>query len=129
MSKDSSEIGKRLREFGLSKFTSMAEFARALDLPPQSLNSYLSGNFMPGNKMQSKLRELGCDIEWLMTGKKGAEGKGKKPEAIVAFHAPDGIDPEVKKVIQKMIDDLSEMEYGDVERAREIVRAAFKKKK
>lgn len=126
---EATKIGQRLKDFGLSHYPSLKAFAEALDVPQSTLSNYLAGDRTPGNKLQSKLRDLGCDIEWLMTGKKGTDGKGKKPEAFVAFHAPDGIDPEVKKVIQKMIDDLSEMEYGDVERAREIVRAAFKKKK
>jgi repressor LexA len=48
----------------------MAAFGRALGLRPQELYRYLSGQIQPGNKLQSKLRDLGCDLEWLMTGKK-----------------------------------------------------------
>lgn len=68
MISEKEKIGKRLREFGEGKFDSIAEFARALGMAPQNLNSYLSGLFTPGNKMQARLRDLGCDIEWLMTG-------------------------------------------------------------
>ncbi len=62
------EIGERLRQFGQSKFKTVAEFARALGVRPQNLNSYLNGSFTPGNKMEEKLRALGCDIIWLEHG-------------------------------------------------------------
>ncbi len=47
----------------------MSKFAAALEMKPQALQSYLGGGSKPGNKMQGKLRDLGCDIDWLMTGK------------------------------------------------------------
>lgn len=37
-------------------------------MTPQQLNGYLTGARLPGNEMHSRLRSLGCDIEWLMTG-------------------------------------------------------------
>jgi hypothetical protein len=40
---EKSLISARLREFGEKKFSSMTEFAKALDMMPQTLNSYLSG--------------------------------------------------------------------------------------
>lgn len=39
-------------------------------MSPQDLNRYLSGKAVPGNKIQTRLRKLGCDIEWLMTGER-----------------------------------------------------------
>jgi hypothetical protein len=63
-----SEIHKRLRKWGLEEFGSLVGFARALGITQQTLNDYTSGRILPGNKMQSRLRSLGCDIEWLMTG-------------------------------------------------------------
>jgi hypothetical protein len=52
----------------LEEFGSLVSFARALGITQQTLNDYTSGRILPGNKMQSRLRSLGCDIEWLMTG-------------------------------------------------------------
>lgn len=46
----------------------MSHFARALRISPALLSHYLSGRSKPGNKLQQKLRDLGCDINWLMTG-------------------------------------------------------------
>jgi transcriptional regulator with XRE-family HTH domain len=62
-------IGDRLRHFAKTKFGSTSELARQMGLQPQALTAYLSNRTTPGNVTQSKLRELGCDIEWLMTGK------------------------------------------------------------
>lgn len=33
-----------------------------------NLRKYLSGELVPGNVIHQRLRDLGCDIEWLMTG-------------------------------------------------------------
>lgn len=62
------QIAERLREFGDRQFKSSVDFAKALGVSPQNLNSYLTGQRVPGNKMQRKLRVLGCDVGWLMTG-------------------------------------------------------------
>jgi hypothetical protein len=64
----SSEISRRLKKWGLEEFGTLVSFARALGISQQSLHDYTGGRTMPGNKMQARLRALGCDIEWLMTG-------------------------------------------------------------
>ena len=43
---------------------------------PESLYQYLTGDHSPGRSMQERLRRLGCDIEWLMTGMKNPESLG-----------------------------------------------------
>ena len=62
------DISRRLKKWGVEEFGALVSFARALGISQQSLHDYTSGRTMPGNKMQSRLRSLGCDIEWLMTG-------------------------------------------------------------
>ncbi len=62
------EISKRLKKWGLEEFGSLVGFARALGISQQSLYDYTSSRTLPGNKMQSRLRQLGCNVEWLMTG-------------------------------------------------------------
>jgi transcriptional regulator with XRE-family HTH domain len=67
------EIGKRLRSFGEGKYMFVhgwqKQFAHELETSAQTLSLYLRGDRIPGNKVQTRLRRLGCDIEWLMTGK------------------------------------------------------------
>jgi transcriptional regulator with XRE-family HTH domain len=51
----------------------MVEFAKALEMRPQTLNNYLSGQARPGGILQDRLRQLGCDIAWLMYGETSTE--------------------------------------------------------
>jgi len=70
-------ISERLALFGQQLFGSArgwkTEFAKALTISPQQLNDYLSGRWLPGNKMEERLRKLGCDVVWLMTGERQEE--------------------------------------------------------
>jgi transcriptional regulator with XRE-family HTH domain len=127
---DTAKIGVRIREFGLSRFSNLKAFAEALGIPQSTLSNYMSGAIRPGNKMQARLRELGCDIEWLMTGDKGGGTKKKsETEAFVAFHAPAGLSKEMREAMQKIVDGLSELEPGQIDQARRIIKEAFRKKK
>lgn len=62
-------IGNRIREFGNSRFRTLKEFAEALDMKPPSLQSYLSGKREPGARILAKLYVLGCDVNWVISGK------------------------------------------------------------
>lgn len=62
-------ISQRLREFGINKFGTIKEFAKALGMSPPALQtSYLSGRSLPGAPTLSKLMKYGCDIGWLFWG-------------------------------------------------------------
>lgn len=65
--------GTALAEFGKSKFGSgrgwQRDFAGALGISTANLRQYLADKAKPGNKLQNRLRALGCNITWLMTGK------------------------------------------------------------
>ena len=63
------EIGKRLKEFGLTKYGKQKEFAEKLGLSPSALHSgYFAGRHLPGTPMIAKLLLMGCDIRWLLLG-------------------------------------------------------------
>lgn len=83
--REKSLIASRLREFAYSKTDRLTEFAKSLDMLPQTLNSYLSGKITPGSELLIKLSEMGCDIEWLLTGNPSgivkSERKGDKKSA------------------------------------------------
>lgn len=64
----------------------MAQFAKALAMDHGALRNYMVGDRTPGPVMQAKLRALGCDIEWLMTGNEG--------ESVVP------IDPELERCME-----------------------------
>ena len=68
---DKNAVAGRLKEFA-KRFDSLAEFARLLDMEyPQQLQPYLTGKSLPGFELLAKLRNLGCDPNWLISG----EGK------------------------------------------------------
>jgi len=77
MRENTNEIGERLRKWGLAQYASVNGFAEALGVGQASLSQYLNGRRIPGNDMQSRLRELGCDVEWIMTGT-SSQGKTKE---------------------------------------------------
>jgi transcriptional regulator with XRE-family HTH domain len=60
--------GSRLRDWCLSRFGKLKDAAAALSISQELLSQYIHGKSLPGNKTQARLRQLGCDIEWLMTG-------------------------------------------------------------
>lgn len=65
------QIARRLGEICKVRFNgSPVEFARALKMSYENLaGNYLSGKSKPGPKIQDRLREIGEDVEWIMTGK------------------------------------------------------------
>ncbi|TAK51481.1 MAG: XRE family transcriptional regulator [Bacteroidetes bacterium] len=130
------EIGRRLRQFGEDKFGTMAEFAKSLGILPQNLNQLLNGERRPGIRMQERLRNLGCPIEWLMYGETSAvtnakynylvekkwrennpdkakildylEGVGiTNVEQLKALFNPAGIAEDVAAILQKRIEEVT----------------------
>lgn len=61
-------IQERLYEFA-NQHGGLREVSRKMGRSDNYLGSYVYGASIPGNKLQEELRKLGCDIEWLMTGK------------------------------------------------------------
>lgn len=64
------QIGKRLRHFAESNFESLAEFGRSFGKDRTFFTPYFNGSSLLGGEMLKKLAELGCDIDWLLTGKR-----------------------------------------------------------
>lgn len=63
---DKIEVGNRLRKFIKEKFGTYERGAASLDMKPPSLQSYLRGDSLPGAKLIAKLKELGCNTDWLL---------------------------------------------------------------
>lgn len=91
----------------------MSDFARALTMEPPSLTKYLNGSQRPGFVMQERLRELGCDIEWLMTGKKSGDreterlrqenARLKKQLDDIRLRLENALDPEFQKKAEMVL--------------------------
>lgn len=65
------EIGNRLINWGVAKFGSKKKFTEALGWSSQAtLNNYVGDKAsQPGAIMRKKLRELGADVDFILTGR------------------------------------------------------------
>jgi len=61
-------IGERIRSFAKKKYGTLTKLANAMEITPQQLHQYTSGNREPGSKILIKLLNLGCDLNWLLGG-------------------------------------------------------------
>jgi len=67
------DIGNRLKKYAIDTCYSVAGLERKLKFRPGSLSTYIYGLNKPGGKLLKKLEDVGCNIEWLMTGKKSPQ--------------------------------------------------------
>lgn len=75
----SETTGDRLKLFAIRNFGTVTALCEALNMTPQGLYAYISNRSKPGSALQEKLRAVGCDIEWLMTGKEKSTQQVAKP--------------------------------------------------
>lgn len=65
------EVAGRLKLFIKKEFDSVSEAARRMQIPEGTLRyAYLNAKSLPGFEVLYQLLNNGCDIKWLMTGKK-----------------------------------------------------------
>lgn len=131
MSKTTLEISARLREWGLDRFRTVGGFADALGVAQPQLSNYLNGRRTPGNAMQARLRDLGCDIEWLMTGKT-SQTKKELAQFVrdhPGSHIPENLPEKTRRQIKLLIEELSKLDETEVEKARAIIHTIFNTKK
>lgn len=64
------EISQRLKTFVEKNFSSVSDFARVMGKDRTFFTPYLSGKSILGGEILSRLNDLGCDINWLLTGNK-----------------------------------------------------------
>ncbi|MFN8359344.1 MAG: helix-turn-helix transcriptional regulator [Candidatus Kapaibacterium sp.] len=63
------EISQRLENWIHNNFRTKTEFCQKSGMSLQSLNMYTSGKSGIGTKFLNRLREMGCDVEWLISGR------------------------------------------------------------
>jgi len=59
--------GEKLRFFAEQKFGQLSKLADALDMSASSLQKYLNNEREPGFGILRKLKNLDCDIDWLLS--------------------------------------------------------------
>lgn len=62
-------FGKRLKEFADQKFGSITALSKAIGISQPNIARYVKGDVQPTKVLFEKLIEVGCDIEWLLTGR------------------------------------------------------------
>jgi transcriptional regulator with XRE-family HTH domain len=70
-----------MRDFGLANFKSLKEFAIALGMRPQNIQKYIYDGRAPGAEILIRLSELGCSIDWLLTGNDASKNMAKAQNA------------------------------------------------
>src|SRR5574340_747124 len=85
------DVAKNLRKFSENNFNSFAELARRMNISPQTIQAYIDGRVYPGGPFLAKLSDLGCDINWLLTGKVSTDVKYvpiEEAEKVRMLHIP-----------------------------------------
>jgi len=62
-------IGRRIKIFAMEKFGGVSKLAERLNIRQSQLSQYIMG-VNPNLKVLGNLANLGCDMNWLLTGKK-----------------------------------------------------------
>jgi transcriptional regulator with XRE-family HTH domain len=62
-------FGDRLRKFAEKQFKSVSKMASEMGIAQPQMQRYISNENKPKTDFLEKLATLGCDINWLLTGK------------------------------------------------------------
>ena len=65
---DKKIFSKRLNDFCKTISDTQVDFAKKLEMKPQSLQKYLKGQRLPLPEILSKISSLGCNLNWLLNG-------------------------------------------------------------
>ncbi len=120
MTIDKKAVGGRLKEFS-ARFKSQTELAHVLGMKKhQQLYPYLKGESLPGFEIIAKLRDLGCDPNWLIAGDSGAPSAPVWKEENMEYDSEEmreEIETEIEKIV-KMV----QISFGSVKsvQAREL---------
>lgn len=60
-------LGQKIKEFILKNFSSIQEFADFIGIKSEQLYPYFSDKVVPSATFLAKLKDLGCDINWLLS--------------------------------------------------------------
>jgi len=74
---ENSSFGTRLRDYAIERCGSIGAFAKLIGVHQASLSRNLNDKNDPSKELLIKLANIGCNINWLLTGK-----------SIIAVHEP-----------------------------------------
>ncbi len=123
----------RFIEFGQQLFGSehgwKSRYAEALKISDKQLSNILSQRSPVGPAIRERLRFLGCDIDWLLTGKSAIPNVVREPISI--WESRSGhITEQEKKELDKFIQELlAEADEANRKSAMDVARVILKKSK
>lgn len=94
-------IGERLRQFAKDKFGTIRKLAELLEMSEENLSQYTRDKSKPGANILLKLNELGCDLNWLITGKEGNSAKEMFNTTFDYLQKIEGENRELRKKVAK----------------------------
>jgi len=62
-------LGNRLKQFADENFSTVGEFTKHLGINRENAYRYFNNTVAPGSEVLIRLAQMGCDINWLLTGK------------------------------------------------------------
>jgi len=100
---DVETIGDRLREWGVGKYGSVGALAEALGIAQESASRYLKNKRRPGIALITKLKEIGADADWIMTGRRVPI---EEDDEIIRFHGnpSDELRASAQRIVQMIVD-------------------------
>jgi transcriptional regulator with XRE-family HTH domain len=111
MDNETQEIVHRFEEFGKKLCGSQhgwkKKFADRLGVKPTQITSMLNGNDPIGGTMQTRLRDLGADVDYIMTGRLPSD---KKDDKSIRIHYRGKPSEEFQLRIQRLAEWI--LEYG-----------------
>ncbi|MFH0735578.1 MAG: LexA family transcriptional regulator [bacterium] len=75
-------LGNRLKQFAENNYPTVVEFSKQLGINRENAYRYFKDVVSPGAELLIRLAEMGCDINWLLTGIKSStfDNNNYKPE-------------------------------------------------
>jgi len=135
LSKQEEELRQKFIEFGQRRFGKsrgwMTRYAKALGIQLSQVSSYAKGRIAVGAGLREKMREIGADPDGRMTGK--ASSLKEELAQFVRDHPgsiiPENLPEKTRKQIKLLIEEVSKLDEGDVEKVRAVIRTIFNTKK
>jgi len=61
------DFGSKIKSFAINNFGSVKNLAAEMGIADTSIHRYVSGDVKPGVDFLMKLKDLGCNMDWLLS--------------------------------------------------------------
>ena len=103
-------LGSKIKEFGENKFKTVVSFSEATGKSTTDLYRYFNGKVIPGADFIQRLKQLGCDINWLLSNDNKELNRVSAPVCISTLKELEKENNMLKKEIKNLYSLLSKIE-------------------